>query len=609
MGVGVANPFVERRNVRAALPLWTLISVVVGTCSPRFLRSLTAELSAVSFPGDAFLRLLPVIVLATAVLQAGAARAEVEIPLIERHGTFSAMDEPGSAELASSLTDSEPAELTVSLMEPLNGTIFPPDFAPPLFSWAVKGSGGEAPSASPGGYLVSIMAGDRVLGRALTDLPRWIPEQATWERVCNASSHGEGPLRVLVSAIGGWDGRTVTGQTSASFSISDDPVGADVFFLRKPVPFAVGQAHPEMSQWLRADLSVGAEPSTVLQGLPVCGNCHAFSRNGNLLGMDIDVDGDKGGYLLAPVSGHVKVERDNVMSWNARAVPLPVEYSFGLFTQLSDDGRYAASTVGESSIFIRMNDVAFSQLFFPVTGRVGIYDIERKRHFDLPGADDSRFVQTCPAFSPDTATVAFSRAPVNEAYVQADLGGSTKNEPIESSIYDLNRKYPIQYDIWTVPFNEGKGGEPKPLAGASGNGMSNYFPRYSPDSRWIVFVQAPTGLVLQPGSRLAIVPAEGGKATTLASNVEAMNSWHSWSPNGRWLVFSGKDRSPVTELFLTHINDEGEASPAIRLFRLTSSSMAAMVPEFVPESCDGLSSVSFGFGLDGSKQSRSGNVR
>ena len=38
-------------------------------------------------------------------------------------------------------------------------------------------------------------------------------------------------------------------------------------------------------------------------------------------------------------------------------------------------------------------------------------------------------------------------------------------------------------------------------------------------------------------------------------NTPLMNSWHSFSPNGRWLVFSSKSRSPYTQMFLTHIDE------------------------------------------------------
>ena len=34
----------------------------------------------------------------------------------------------------------------------------------------------------------------------------------------------------------------------------------------------------------------------------------------------------------------------------------------------------------------------------------------------------------------------------------------------------------IQYNLYRIPFNDGKGGQPEPILGASNNGMSNNFP-------------------------------------------------------------------------------------------------------------------------------------
>jgi Tol biopolymer transport system component len=47
----------------------------------------------------------------------------------------------------------------------------------------------------------------------------------------------------------------------------------------------------------------------------------------------------------------------------------------------------------------------------------------------------------------------------------------------------------IQYDLYRVPFNGGKGGRAEAIEGASRNGLSNSFPKVSPDGRWIVFVK------------------------------------------------------------------------------------------------------------------------
>ncbi|MFZ2146193.1 MAG: tetratricopeptide repeat protein [Sedimentisphaerales bacterium] len=111
--------------------------------------------------------------------------------------------------------------------------------------------------------------------------------------------------------------------------------------------------------------------------------------------------------------------------------------------------------------------------------------------------------------------------------------------------------------------------------------MSNYFAKYSPDGKWIVFCKAKSYMLLQPDSELYIIPAEGGKAGRLQCNTSRMNSWHSWSPNGKWLVFSSKANSDYTQLFLTHIDEEGRSTPAVLLSQFTAPDRAANIPEFV----------------------------
>jgi tetratricopeptide (TPR) repeat protein len=59
-----------------------------------------------------------------------------------------------------------------------------------------------------------------------------------------------------------------------------------------------------------------------------------------------------------------------------------------------------------------------------------------------------------------------------------------------------------------------------------------------------------------------------------------MNSWHSWSPNGKWLVFSSKAYSVYTQLFLTHIDSEGRSTPPVVLANFTEANRAANIPEF-----------------------------
>jgi tetratricopeptide (TPR) repeat protein len=153
----------------------------------------------------------------------------------------------------------------------------------------------------------------------------------------------------------------------------------------------------------------------------------------------------------------------------------------------------------------------------------------------------------------------------------------------------------FRFDLYRIPFNEGRGGHAEPIEGASDNGKSNYFGRFSPDGKWIVFCKANSFMLLQPDSELYIIPAEGGEARRLRCNTSRMNSWHSWSPNGKWLVFSSKMYSPYTQLFLTHIDEQGESSVPVVLSRFTEHERAANIPEFVNAAPDAIRNIAAAF--------------
>jgi hypothetical protein len=461
-----------------------------------------------------------------------------------------------------------PAPLTV--LEPADGALVPEDAASPIFRW-------RDPAA--GAWLVTLTVDGQPLCKGLLNTPRWIPERTLWERI--RSDAGGRTIEADVSGLGP-DGRLVSsGRTS--LAVSGEPVAARLSFLRKRLPFRTAQKNPNDSQAVIGDLSDYGRPRIVMQDVPICFNCHAYSLDGSAYGMDMDYKGDKGGYALVSVGEQVKVDDRDVVSWNDYVPPKPATYSMGLFTSLSPDGRYAASTVGETSAFVMLDDLYFSQMFYPATGQVAIYDAGTGKIAPLPGADDVRRIQTNPAFSPDGTRLAFARADVETALVARIVAGELRKEDPGQDIRAVNAKYPVQFDLWSVPFNHGRGGVPEPIAGASDNGLSNFFPKYSPDGRWLAFTQCATGLVLQPDSKIAIVPAGGGEAHVLKANTGLMNSWHTWSPNSRWLAFASKGNSPFTEIFLTHIDDDGRSSPPLRLFRFSHGELAAMVPEFVPD--------------------------
>jgi len=510
----------------------------------------------------------------------------------------------------------ETSHTAITIDYPRSGSIFPPEITPPTFIWhdssassdlwridITFGDGSTTLHFVSRGGGLSVGEIDQRCISANNELPKltpelenahtWVPDSSDWEKIKEHSVSA--PAEVTITGITQKQTQHALSSGEVAILTSKDPVGAPIFYrdvplmpseTEKGVIKPLSSAAYQLIQWRLRSIDQ-PQGRVLLEGMHTCANCHSFSRDGKSMGIDMDgPQNDKGLYAVVSVKPQTVVQAQDMISWNPSQDPRFAFNRVGFMSQVSPDGRYVLTMLGspdrppqDKYYVVNFKDYRFLQVFYPTRGVLYWYDRVTGKRQTLPGANDPEYVQTNGVWSPDGKYVVFARARARDSYPADGKMATHANDPLEVQ---------IQYDLYRIPFNGGQGGQAEPIAGASANGMSNSFPKVSPDGRWIVFVEARNGEVMRPDSELFIVPATGGQARRLTANMSPMNSWHSWSPNGRWLVFSSKSRGPYTKMYLTHIDDQGNDSPAILIDNSTAANRAVNLPEFVNIPADGM---------------------
>ncbi|MGC9329380.1 MAG: TolB family protein, partial [Candidatus Hinthialibacter sp.] len=438
--------------------------------------------------------------------------------------------------------DRKPAK-SLQVIEPSHGAIYPPNLCAPYIEW-------EDPRNNL--WQVRLQGdGGAIHESFVSEKKRWRIPEDLWKRLCakpNASATLQ--IRGIVRDEQGERAGDIQASPEISFSISPDAADNYIVYRLVEPPFSSFKTPNVYIRDIRED-----EPKEFLSARrQYCLNCHTFSsKQGN--------QGKLAMQVRCMVSTQHKlsvyVALFDIDQRVGYKVQLPFEIQMSTYMAWSPDGEQLAYSANQK--VAAMKPITYeTQLAGMATSDLAIYDVPTNETWLVPGACDPNQLEVYPCWTPDMKSMLFARGPVG-----------------------LHPSH-IKYDLYQINL-EGDP-SPRPVEGASDNGRSNYFPRFSPDGRWLSFCQCDGGDLIRSSSDLCLMAGDlQGPSRRLECNADwAADSWHSWSSNSRWIVFASKRGSGIyAYLYLTYIDENGRASPAISLPMIDRPYASYNIPECI----------------------------
>ena len=290
-----------------------------------------------------------------------------------------------------------------------------------------------------------------------------------------------------------------------------------------------------------------------------CINCHSFC-NGSPDTMLLHMRVNNAGTYVAK---NGDVERLDTST--------PHTISALVYPAWHPGGRYAAFSTNTTTQMFHTSDPDRIEVMDHASDVV-VYDTESREILTCPLTGSAASFETFPSFSPDGRTLYFCTAasmPIPEAY--------------DSVRYNICS---VAFDAATRRFGE----RVDTLVNAAAMGKSASFPRVSPDGRYLMFVLSDYGnfSIWHREADLYMADLHTGRLWPLdAINSDETESYHSWSSNGRWVVFASRRLDGLyTRPFIAHIDAGGRASkpmlvPQADIDHYNIEMKSYNVPEFV----------------------------
>ena len=276
-----------------------------------------------------------------------------------------------------------------------------------------------------------------------------------------------------------------------------------------------------------------------------CVNCHSFNR-GNPADMSLHIRVPHGATLL----------RQHNEPFTAYNTKTDQTLGFCVYPYWHPSGRYIAYSTNSTSQLFHSADSNRVEVF-DTASDLQVYDVEKNELLLSPLLKQDSIYETFPVFSADGRSLYFCAARPPQSF------GEGKGVALLDSIhYNLCR---IDFDPTTGNF----GNRIDIIVDAVAQRKSVSFPRPSYDGRFLCYTLSDYGQfsIWHHEADLYLLDLTTGESRPMAgANSEDTESFHNWSTNSRWMVFSSRrDDGLFTRPYFCHVDAKGNVSKAFML--------------------------------------------
>ena len=274
-----------------------------------------------------------------------------------------------------------------------------------------------------------------------------------------------------------------------------------------------------------------------------CMNCHQF-QNYRTDNWQMHIRQVMGGTLIITGDDFKKVNLKTESTISA-----------GVYPAWHPEERLIVYSVNRTRQFFHEKNIQKLEVQDPVSDLI-LYDID-SNEVSMVSADTLAF-ETFPTWSPDGKTLYYSSARQPEI---ALLPSDSIAVCFDRIHYDLMSR---SFDLQTKSF-----GPEKLVFDAKSSEMSAMEPRVSPDGRYLLFSYGRYGTfhIWHRDSDLWVKDLQTGESKALEpANSPDADSFHNWSSNGRWIVYtSRRDDGLFTRVYFSYFDKDGNAHKPVML--------------------------------------------